>query len=95
MRACVSVRLCVYACVCECARVLACVEAVDYRIIFEVLMCTLLILCSPLSYGAREMTAVTCSSSSNVCSRTCTWACVCVVWRVRASYCTVGQSVSQ
>ena len=66
---------------------LACVEAVDYRIIFEVLMCTLLILCSPLSYGAIEMTAVTGSTSSSssssssssrcTCSPTCTWG-VCV-----------------
>ena len=81
VRACVCKCAFVYACVCECARVLACVEAVDYRIIFEVLMCTLLILCSPLSYGAIEMTAVTgsssSSSSSNVCSPTCTWG-VCV-----------------
>ena len=82
-------------CVCVRARACVCVEAIDYRIIFEVLMCTLLILCSPLSvrYGAIEMTAVTSSSgssSSNVCSgngrvclSVCVRACVCVcVWRV-------------
>ena len=80
-------------CVCVCARACVCVEAIEYRIIFEVLMCTLLILCSPLSvrYGAIEMTAVTSSSgssSSNVCSgngRMCLSVCLCA--RVRVCVC--------